>query len=67
MVTLSEIYDGWKNYIFPNPQIKEIAKKRANICVSCDKLRKNKTCKLCGCYVPAKTRSIKSICPIKKW
>lgn len=69
MSQLAEIYAGWKNYVFPNPQIEELAKKRIAICVGneCKKFRPNKTCALCGCYMPAKVRSPKSRCAIKKW
>jgi hypothetical protein len=67
MSRLSEIYEGWKNYAFPNIQVEEIAKKRIAICVVCDKLKKNNSCALCGCYMPAKVRSLKSHCRIKKW
>jgi len=69
MSVLAEIFEGWKNYTFPNPQVEELAKKRMAICVSneCKRFRKNKTCALCGCYMPAKVRSPKSKCTIKKW
>jgi hypothetical protein len=67
MKRLLEIYDGWKNYAFPSPKVEEKAKKRINICVGCDKLTKRNYCKICGCYMPAKVRSLKSKCEIKKW
>jgi hypothetical protein len=67
MSLLEEIYNGWKNYLFPNLQIEELAKKRAVICVNCPKLKSNKVCSICGCYIPAKVRSPRSKCPIKKW
>ncbi len=67
MNVLSEIYAGWKNLTFPNPQIEIEAKRRIAICVDCNRLRKNKTCELCGCYMPAKVRSPKSRCKLKKW
>lgn len=67
MSLLEEIYSGWKNYAFPNPRIEEIAKKRAAICVDCPKLKPNKVCGSCGCYIPAKTRSPRSRCPLSKW
>jgi hypothetical protein len=69
MSILSEIYEGWKNYTFPNPKIEEIAKKRIEICVKneCKRFRSNKSCALCGCYMPAKVRSPKSRCKIGKW
>ena len=67
MGKLSEIYAGWKNYTFKNPQVEEQAKERAKICVACPKLRRNNTCAICGCYIPAKTRSVRSRCPLRKW
>lgn len=70
MSQLAEIYAGWKNYVFPNPQVEEEAKRRIAICVTndCKKFRaNNKTCMLCGCYMPAKVRSPQSKCLIRKW
>jgi hypothetical protein len=69
MSQLSEIYDGWKNYMFPSPQVEELAKNRIAICVEnkCGKFQKNKSCALCGCYMPAKVRSPKSRCMQKRW
>lgn len=67
MSRLSEIYDGWKNYTFPNSEIEILAKERIKICIECDKLKKNNTCSMCGCYMPAKARSPKSKCRLKKW
>ena len=69
MSQLAEIYEGWKNLAFPNPAIENEAKRRIEICVSnkCGKFKPNKTCQLCGCYMPAKVRSLKSHCYIRKW
>lgn len=69
MSQLSEIYAGWTNLVFPNPEIEKEAKRRMEICVSnqCKKFKANKTCALCGCYMPAKVRSLKSHCWIRKW
>ena len=67
MGRLEEIYNGWKNYIFPNKEMEELAKKRAAICVDCPKLKSNNICSVCGCYIPAKTRSKTSRCPLSKW
>ena len=67
MSRLAEIYDGWKNYAFKTPAIEEKAKKRAAICVDCKKLKKNNTCAICGCYIPAKVRSSRSRCPLRLW
>lgn len=67
MSKLSEIYEGWKNFAFPSPIIEENAKKRIGICVDCDNLNDRNICKLCGCYMPAKVRSPKSKCRLRKW
>lgn len=69
MSKIMEIYNGWKNLYKKNdPKIELIAKKRAEICANCDKLRtNNNTCKICGCYIPAKIRSVSSKCPKQKW
>ena len=67
MGKLEEIISGWKNYVFKNPAMEEIAKQRVRKCLECDKLKKNYTCRICGCYIPAKTRSERSKCPEKKW
>jgi hypothetical protein len=67
MNTLVEIFEGWKNYTFPNLRVEAEAKRRMSVCVNCDKLRKNNSCALCGCYMPAKVRSPKSTCRLKKW
>ena len=55
--------------MFPNPEIEKIAKERIAICVEnkCGKFRPNNTCALCGCFMPAKVRSPKSTCKLKKW
>ena len=67
MSQLTEIYDGWKNYVFQDPQIEELAKKRIAICITCEKLQSNNRCALCGCYMPAKVRSKRSKCSLNKW
>lgn len=67
MSRLSEIYEGWKNFTFQNPAVEEKAKKRIVICVGCNNLTQRNMCVLCGCYMPAKVRSPKSHCRIRKW
>ena len=69
MGQLSEIFEGWKNFAFPNPEVEKQAIERITICVSnqCGHFKRNKTCALCGCYMPAKVRSPQSHCVIKKW
>lgn len=40
---------------------------RMSICQECDKLTAAKTCKECGCFMPAKTKLRYSTCPVGKW
>lgn len=67
MSKLQEIYDGWKNFVFPSKEVEELAKKRMAICIDCSKLSRTNTCLMCGCYMPAKTRSETSTCRLGKW
>lgn len=47
---------------------KQEAKKRHNICKSCDKYRKAlDQCKVCGCIMTLKTKLDNATCPIGKW
>jgi hypothetical protein len=62
MSQLSEIFEGWKNYVFENPEIEKLARERMTICSNCEKLRKNNTCKICNCIMSIKTRSLESEC-----
>jgi hypothetical protein len=70
-----EIIEGWTNLIFENPIVEEIAKKRIAICAGdddndikkCAFFTGFKTCEKCGCYMPAKVRSLQSDCPEKYW
>jgi hypothetical protein len=66
---LGEIYNGWKNLVVKNdnPEVEEIAKERIGICVECPEFKSSKTCGICGCFMPAKVRSMKSSCPDGKW
>ena len=66
MSKLQEIYNGWKNLIFPSEESEILAIKRAEICAKCPSNIKN-TCTLCECYLPAKVRSVDSKCPNNKW
>ena len=63
---MSEILEGWKNVVFPNEHVEQIAKARAGICAGCEFNVKSR-CTKCGCPLVAKTRSMQSHCPIKKW
>lgn len=63
---VNEIFNGWKNVVFKNPQVEKIAKARAEICASC-KFNIRSRCSKCGCPLIAKTRSMQSHCPLKLW
>lgn len=44
-----------------------IVDKRMSICSSCEHISITKQCKLCGCFMPAKTLLANAGCPIGKW
>lgn len=67
MSKLSEIFEGWKNFTFQNPTVEKEAKRRIGICVKCPDLNHRNICNKCGCYMPAKVRSPKSKCRLRKW
>ena len=46
----------------------EIRLLRFAICKSCDQLNTTlNTCKICHCYMPAKTKFASAFCPNKRW
>ena len=47
---------------------KEEAEQRYNVCKSCPEFKATlRTCLLCGCFMPAKTRLRQASCPAGKW
>jgi hypothetical protein len=70
-----EIFNGWKNLLIKDDYVELIAKKRIEICNSCDENSRKKEikhrpdfhCTACGCTLAAKTRSLESACPMKFW
>lgn len=72
MSKFEEIVSGWKNYVFKNEAVEEMAKKRLLICIDNQSQNENcmsdrNFCTKCGCFIPAKVRSEKSRCPKGKW
>ena len=78
MSRLDEIYHGWKNNLFPAEEEKEIineaSSERRKICEECEfistkhfTIRPDVHCTQCGCTLAAKTKSLESECPLKKW
>ena len=77
------IVNGWKNYVFPNKDMEQIAHHRAKICSGCnkavlgtyEKLMKDRNlkevkgmkCYVCGCPLSTKLRSKNETCPLGKW
>ena len=79
-INLSNIYEGWRNHLFPPEELKEIIKKvsrsRHRICNSCEynskfhkTLRFDIHCIICGCTLSAKTKCLSCECPLTppKW
>lgn len=68
-----EIYEGFSNLIkhkasFNTETIEKMAKLRFNICKTCKERDVfMNSCRKCGCYIPAKTRSKHSECPLLYW
>ena len=83
MGKLKAIYTGWKNYTFPNEEIENLAKERAETCSACEHCVKGSYQKLmpdyslkeiqgmkcgeCGCPLSTKLRQTTENCPIEKW
>lgn len=63
---MNKILEGWKNLVWPTPESKKLAEDRAKLCDPCA-FNKLLTCTKCGCAIPAKIRSPKAKCPIKRW
>lgn len=79
-INFSQIYEGWKNNLFPandmKERIREISQQRMAICDACEWCSENrpkkprrfdKHCTHCGCVLAAKTRCLSCSCPIEKW
>ena len=67
MSRLSEIYEGWKNVIFPTPEIEEMAKERISVCVECENLNILNICSKCCCPHIGKAHSPESRCTENRW
>lgn len=61
---------GPMDLINPNTEwaSEQESNERFNICKSCPELIKlTSQCKKCGCFMKAKTKLEKAVCPIGKW
>jgi hypothetical protein len=50
----------------PNLTAQQVAARLA-VCESCNQLRSNRTCGMCGCFVDGKARFRSQACPLHKW
>lgn len=80
-MSLKQIYEGWKNHLLPEEQLKHfinyISEERMSICTECEEHSYNKPeyttvrpdahCTNCGCTLAAKTKCLSCECPLKKW
>jgi len=68
----SQIVDGYSNLVksklgISSEKDEEVFKARREICNACPEKTALDRCGICGCPLPAKTRSLSSNCPDKKW
>lgn len=74
----SEIYEGWRNHMFPPERLKEeiakVSEERLTICETCEfnskfhkSVRPDVHCVVCGCTLVAKTKCLSCSCPKEKW
>lgn len=77
-INFSQIYEGWKNNLFPakdmKDYIKQVGDERMAICEGCDLISTKHTtvrpdvhCTECGCTLAAKTKCLSCACPLNKW
>ena len=51
----------------PSIAPRRVSMLRMEVCESCDRYTKAKTCEICQCYMPLKTTMSNMKCPIDKW
>ena len=77
-MNFKQIYEGWRNKLFPPEELKEIIETVANyrlaICEECGEhskfhksIRLDAHCTICECTLSAKTRCLSCECPLNKW
>lgn len=78
MINLSNVYEGWRNKLFPPADMKDlinrVSEERMVICNACENIstkhksiRPDVHCIDCGCTLSAKTKCLSCSCPIDKW
>jgi hypothetical protein len=79
-INIADIYEGWKNHLFPTEKLKEtinkVSRSRRRICNECEyhskhysSIRFDIHCTICGCTLSAKTKCLSCVCPLDppKW
>ena len=80
-MSLIQIYEGWKNNLFPKEELKkqidEVSNGRMEICRNCfyhssnrpgyRTMRPDEHCTNCGCTLSAKTKCLSCSCPKDYW
>ena len=77
-MSLTQIYEGWKNNLFPEEKLKaqidQVSAERMAICNDCKfhsknykNVRPDAHCTNCGCTLSAKTKCLSCACPLNKW
>lgn len=72
-INFKNILEGAWNSVFIKEEIEKVANERLAICATCENRAKRSFppfdyhCKLCGCNLEMKTRSLSESCPISKW
>jgi hypothetical protein len=77
-MSLTQIYEGWKNKLLPEESLKEqidqVSAERMSICNECKfhskhhkTIRFDEHCTHCGCTLSAKTKCLSCACPTEKW
>jgi hypothetical protein len=69
-----EILAGITNTLIKDKFVEEIAAERMSVCNQCSEKKTDgcaalikACCKICGCSLEFKTRSLASHCPVHKW
>lgn len=83
MIRLKAIIEGWKNYIFTDPEMEKKAVERAKICAQCPHAKRGTyqkqmsdytlkdiqgyMCDVCGCPLSTLLRQNEKGCELNKW
>lgn len=70
----STIIPAWKNVVFHDPKIEQLALERGIVCRDCEFLnhfvahkKLGKKCSVCGCPIMSKIRAVENGCPKGRW